>query len=862
MISTNWFMRLFRRRSIEAEMQEELEFHREARIAHLVAQGITQAEAERRARLEFGAAGHYQEECRAALGYRLLDELRSDVRYAIRGLRKSPGFFAASITILALAIGANSVLFTLFNSFVVKPLPVAGAARHFDLNARNAEARRISSWTVPEMRLLASGASNQIEALYSYSTFQVLMLKPVQRQVLVSTVSADYFQVLGGRARLGRTFGINEDRLPLVVLSDSGWRKLFAADPNVIGQTLRIRATAYTIAGVMAPEFTGTEPVVPEFWTPTGSFLLLRPREPGSPEPRFLISGFLRPGISLAQVQSALLSVASHLDRRDEERIAAVEIEPRPSLFARNEEVSAACGLVFAAFLIVLLIACANLTNLHLARAAARTQEIAMRLSLGASRWRIIRQLLTESACIGILGALAAIALAAIGIRQVQDYLFSSMMGIGITLLPVTMDWRVFVYTAVLGIVAGITFGLLPALESTAPSLTASTKREGRMRPRRLRGLLIGGQIAASLVLLILAGVLIRNIRQLDSVATGYDLDHVLDLKVDQLSPGLVDRLSQLESVAAISAVSRVPLYGRLDLHAARLDGKATSVAFNQVDHRYFETLAVPLLEGRGFTRNEAETRARVTVISTATARKLWPDSPTAIGKSLELTAEPGEDSTTAGHYEVVGVVPNVVSGWMFEGADPTAVYLPASAGARGVSSIMVRVNDNPVAAAAALRTACAESVQTPVGCEPASLRQVASLQRFPFQAAAAVAGVLGLLALLLTGVGLYGVVNYAVMQRRKEFGIHVALGASPRQVMTRTISEAGRFIAGGLLAGLPLCLILSKLAASSVLAIKTFDPWAYTAVPCMLMLISLLACLGPARRAAQLDPMKSLRED
>lgn len=843
-------------------MQEELEFHREARIAHLVAQGATEAEAERRARLEFGATGHYQEECRAALGYRLLDELRSDVRYTARGLRRSPGFFAASIAILALAIGANSVLFTLFNSFVVKPLPVAGAERHFDLNGRNAEARRISSWTVPEMRLLASGASNQVESLYSYSTFQVLMLKPVQRQVLVSTVSADYFQVLGGRARLGRTFGINEDRLPLVVLSDSGWRKLFAADPNVIGQTLRIRSTAYTIVGVMAPEFTGTEPVVPEFWTPTGSFLLLRPREPGSPEPRFFISGFLRPGISLAQVQSALLSVASHLDRREEERIAAVEIEPRPSLFARNEQVSAACGLVFAAFLIVLLIACANLANLHLARAAARTHEIAMRLSLGASRWRIIRQLLTESACIGILGALAAIALAAIGIRQVQDYLFSSMMGIGITLLPVTMDWRVFVYTAVLGIVAGITFGLLPAVESTAPSLTASTKREGRMRPRRLRGLLIGGQISASLVLLILAGVLIRNIRQLDSVATGYDLDHVLDLKVDQLSPGLVDRLSRLDSVSAISAVSRVPLYGRLDLHAARLDGKAATVAFNRVDQRYFETLAVPIVEGRGFTRNEAETRARVTVISLATARKLWPDAASAVGKSLELTAEPGESSTTAGHYEVIGVVPNLVSGWLFEGADPTAVYLPASAGARDVSSLMVRVNGNPVAAAAALRTACAESAQTPVGCEPASLRQVASLQRFPFQAAAAVAGVLGLLALLLTGVGLYGVVNYAVMQRRKEFGIHVALGASPRQVMTRTFSEAGRYIAGGLVVGLPVCLALSKLAASSVFAIRTFDPWAYTSVPVLLVLISLLACLGPARRAARLDPMKSLREE
>ncbi len=844
-------------------MQEELEFHREARVAHLVAQGAPQAEAERQARLEFGATGHYQEECRAALGYRLLDELRSDIRYTARGVRRSPGFFAASIGILALAIGANSVLFTLFNSFVVKPLAVPGAERHFDLNGRNAEAQRISSWTVPEMRLLAGGASSQVESLYSYSTFQVLMVKPVQRQVLVSTVSADYFQVLGANARLGRTFGINEDRQPLVVLSDSGWRKLFAADPNVVGHTLRVLSTAFTIAGVMAPEFTGTEPVVPEFWTSAGSFLLLRPREPGSPEPRFDVSGFLRPGVSLSQAQSALLSVASHLDRPEEERIASLELQPRVSLFPQNEDVSTASGLVFGAFLMVLLIACANLANLHLARAASRTQEIAMRLSLGASRWRIVRQLLTESACIGFLGALAALGLAAFGIRQVQDYLFSSMMGVGIALLPVTLDWRVFLYTAVLGILAGIAFGLLPAVEATAPSLTASARREfGRLRPRRMRSLLIGGQVAASLVLLILAGVLVRNIRQLDSVDPGYDLDHVMDLRADQPSPALLDRLARLDAIAGISAVSRVPLYGRLDLHAGLVDGKAVSLAYNQVDHRYFETLAVPVLKGRTFTRNETETRARVAVISSATAKKLWPDVPSALGKSVELVAERGDDPRTPGRYEVIGVVPNLVSGWLFEGSDPSAVYLPAAMGAPGVSSIMVRATGNPVAAATALRTACAESAQTPVGCEPVGLRQIASLQRFPFQAAAAVAGVLGLLALLLTGVGLYGVVNYAVLQRRKEFGIHVALGAAPWQVMSRMLSEAGRCIAGGLLAGLPVCLILSKLGASSVFAIRTFDPWAYAVVPVLLTAISLLACVGPARRAARLDPMRSLREE
>lgn len=851
MMGARWFQGLRRRLRLAAEMDEELEFHRAARADHLVRQGVAPREAARRAAVEFGAAGHYAEECRAALGLRLLDELRSDMRYTLRGIRRSPGFFAASIGILALAIGANSVLFTLYNSFVVKPLAIPAPERHFDLNGRTAKGRQITSWTVAEMGALERGAADQVENLYSYSTFQVLMLKPAQRQVLVSVVSAPYFQRLDGRARLGRTFGAGEDRQPLAVLSDAGWRKLFGADPGVVGRTFRVRSTAYTIAGVMGPEFTGTEPVVPEFWVPDGVFPLLRPREGDAGDPRFGVSGFVRPGVSLEQAQAALSGTATHLERPEEDRAARVVLQPRVSLIPPNDDVRTASGLIFGAFLLVLVIACANLANLHLARAASRAQEIAMRLSLGASRWRIVRQLLTESACVGLLGAGGALALAGIGIREVQNYLFSSMMGVGIAFLPVTLDWRVFLFTALLGIAAGVVFGLLPAWRATNP----------RRAPRagRMRNLLIGGQVASSLVLLILAGVLIRNIQILNAVEPGYDIDRVMDLKVDQPSAELMDRLARLDSVESVTAVAQMPLYGRLALHAAAVDGRSLALAYNLVDQRYFETLRLPVLEGRGFSRNEAETRARVAVVSAATARSLWPGAP-ALGKTVEVVAEEGDDARLPGRYQVIGVVPDVVSGWLFQGMDPSGVYLPAALGAPGVSSVMVRARSNPAAAALALRTACAEGAS--VGCEPASLRQVASLQRFPFQAAAVVAGVLGLLALLLTGVGLYGVVNYAVVQRRKEFGIHVALGAAPRQVMARMLAEAGRCIVGGLAAGLPLCLALSKLSASSVLGIRTFDPWSYAVVPVLLAAISLLACLGPARRAARVDPMRSLREE
>lgn len=567
---TNWVRRVLGRRSLEAEMREEMEFHRTARVADLMSLGLSESEAGRRARIEFGAVDRYKEECRSALGFQPLDELRADIRYAARGIRKSPGFSAAAVAILALAIGANSVLFTLYSNYLMKPLPVRGVERHFDLAERNAQAQGTGGWTATELRALRESTARQIEGLYTAGTIQVLLLGPVQRQVFVTVASGNYFGLLGGVARIGRTFVESEELQPLVVLSDAGWRKLMASDPSAVGKTLRVRSVVYTIAGLMGPEFTGVEAVVPDFWVPSGMEAALRgrPRSSGTGgEPRSSASALLRPGVSRSEAQAVLTAVAARFERPSEDRVGVVELRGHHSFLPEDDGMAAAMGMVFGAFLVVLLIACANLANLYLSRAASRTHEIAMRLSLGASRWRIVRQLLTESTLIALLGAAAGLALAAIGIRQVQDYLLSTVMGAGLSVLPVSLDWRVFLYTAALGTMAGLVFGLLPALEATSPSLARSTKREfssfaGRVRPRRMRNLLIGGQVAASLVMLILAGVLVRNIQRLDSVDPGYDLDRVLDVKVDRLSRTLMDRLARVELVRSVTAVNRVPLLG------------------------------------------------------------------------------------------------------------------------------------------------------------------------------------------------------------------------------------------------------------------------------------------------------------
>lgn len=854
---TNWIHRVARRRKLEAEMREEMAFHIEERAADLRSRGMSEAEAARQARMEFGNAGGYEEECRSALGYRMLDELRADARYALRGVRKSPGFTIAAVSILGLAIGANSVFFTLYNNFILKPMPIRGAERHFDIEGRNAQSRGTGWWLPAEVAALREGTREQIEGLYTAGMFQVLMVAPEQRQVLVMTVSGNYFSLLGAGTILGRVFGEEEEREPLAVLSETGWRKLTGSDPRVVGRTLRVRSTVFTVIGVAQPEFTGTEAAAPDFWVPRGMQRRLRVQEPGAAEEEMgdSVFGLLKPGVGFEEAEAALTGVASRLERPEDRRVARVEVTARPSYLRNNAELKAASALVFAAFLMVLLIACANLANLYLSRAGARTHEIGVRLSLGASRSRIVRQLLTESTLTALMGAAAGLGLAAVGIGKVQEYVFSSMAGMGIAIMPVTLDWRVFVYAAGLGGLAGVAFGLLPAIESTHPSLASATKKDhslfaGRVRPRRMRDALIGGQVAASLVLLVLSGVLIRNLQRLEAVEAGFDLERVLDLKVQWPAQGLLNKLAQVEGVASVSGVSRVPLYGRLDRRAAMVNGVTEAVGTNVVDERYFETLELKVTEGRGFTRAEAEAGARVAVVSAATARRLWPGAGSAVGRRIEFVEE--------GPYEIVGVVPDVVSGWFFEGADSTMLYMPAAAGSKAIDSAVARVDGNVGKAVAAMRKVCAEAG----GCEPASLRGMATVQRFPFQVAAAVAGLLGALALMLTGVGLYGVVSYSVIQRRREIGVHVALGASPWMVVGRVVGEAWRCVGWGVLAGLPVCLALSKLGSASVLQIQTFDAGAYVAVPLLLAAVTAVSCLVPARRAARVDAMLSLREE
>jgi predicted permease len=817
------------RQQIEADMREEMAFHMQSRIDDLVARGMTPEAAARAARLEFGNPAAHREEARVALGFQPFDDLRADLRYAARTLRNSPGFAFAAVAILALAIGANAAFFTLYANYVLKPLPIRGAERHFDLNPRNAQMRDTGGWTAPERDALTEATANEVEGFYTAETIQVLLLAPSQRHALATYVSSNYFSLLGAAPLTGRVITAADDGQPVAVLSHSGWQKLFPADPNPLGKSVRIKEKSFTIVGVTHPYFTGTEAAVPDFWLPNDR---LTPN----------LSGILKPDVSPARAEAVIVATASRFVRSEADRaVAHIELSLRPSYFPDNDDTQIAAGLVFALFLMVLLIACANLANLYLARAASRTHEIAMRLSLGATRFRIVRQLLTESTFVALIGAAAGIAAAHAALHYAGAYAADFSASMGISLIPPTLDWRVFLFSAALALLAGISFGLLPALEVTSPSLTASTKREnsafaGRLRPRRLRNLLLGGQVAASLVLLILAGVLIRNIQRLDAIPAGYNLDQIYNLRVDSPTPALLARLQELPGVTSAAAVAQVPLMGRF----------RGAPATNMVDHHYFETLGLAIDSGRNFTPQEASNNAKVAIVSQATARKLWPEAQP-LGQTLTI------DETQ--HYQVIGVVPDVISGFLFEGKDPTAAYLPGALGQPEVDSIIARLHSTP----AAIRTLCASHGS---GCEPVPLREMADRQRMPFQVAASISAALGALSLLLTAIGLYSVASYSVTQRRREIGVHLALGATPANVVRRILRESIRSVAAGAAVGLPISLALSHWAASSVLRIETYDPLAYLAVPSLLAMITLLATALPARRAARTDPMVALREE
>ena len=840
------------------------------------------------------------------------DEMIQDLRFGVRSLLKNPGFTLLALLTLALGIAVNTTMFTVYDAFVLKPLPLQDPDSIVHIRGLNREGRdhplfsyldyleyrdRNTSFTglIARNQFVAPFGDGAVDA----TSAALLPSNFVTGQI----VSGNYFSVLNAQMALGRGFAPEEDRTPgthaVLVLSHQWWQRHFHADPNIIGKTVRVAGSPFTIIGVAAQGFIGTEPDAPQFWAP----LMMRDQLVGGwyqqtwlterKAASFVLTGRLKPGVTQAQAQAELNIINEQLARTypaPEHNKAAITVVSGGTFIQLEGLMSLLIAPLLTAVGVILLIACVNVTNMLLARAAGRQREIAVRLALGASRLRIVRQLLTESVLLGTLGGVAGLLLATWAIRLIYPLVLAQaplpaamIEGFALDLSP---DYRVFGFVFLISLLAGIVAGLAPALQSSRPNLSSALKDEGstfgaQFSQSRLRNALVVTQVAVCLTLLIAAGLLTRNLQKLQDLDTGLVTNNVFTLAVhdhgahpepnhvNAFYQQLATRLQTLPGVRNVSQAERQPLTGAMHITPITIQGQSSpkgppiQANFNQVSADYFQTLGLRITRGRSFTAQEAQTNAPVVVISESTARRFWPNE-NPLGKyiGVGLTAQRADDNFP--QYEIIGLTNDTRQGWIWQ-RDETFLYLPlppappnkATAGAY----LIVSTAGDPRAVMKAAHDEAAR-LDAKLSVWLRLVDDSLAVQMMPFQSVAWLAGILGALALLLASIGLYGVMSFVVNQRTREIGIRMALGARARDVIALFLRQGGKLIAIGVAVGLAGGAAISVLLAVVLTDISQFDPLAFGGVAVVLALVALAACYVPARRATRIDPYVALRHD
>lgn len=864
-----WWRALARRRAFERELDAEFAFHLQARSDDLVAQGLEPAAARRQARIELGMNELQRDECRRARGLAFFDHLARDLRHALRGLLRNPGYAATALLVLGIAVAANALLFALFNAYGLRAPPIAAPERWVSLEAVDAEQGPLALWSPTESDALVAQPPAGFASVYSMREIRLPVTAEGTRPASGEAVSANYFELLGIAPARGRLFGSarGEADAGTVVLSDLGWRRLLDADPAPLGRVIEIAARPYTVIGIAPPDFTGTTPLNALYWLRDHDYRRLRPDEVDD-SLRLELGGFLAEGVAPAQAAAALDARARAFNpgREPGLRVAGARVEPRSGYLRASDlrDIVRACLPIALAFALVLLVAAANLANLVLARFAARQRELAVRVSVGAPRGRLLLQLMTECVLLAVVAAALGLALAGALVRPMQAALFGLMGEFGYDLVAIAIDGNVVAYGVALALLAALTFGGLPALLATAPwrgggAAQPDMRALQRGGDSRLRGGLMVAQLAASVVLLVLASLIAANARIVERTELGFDPTRTLALHVERPTPALVAALEALPQVERVALASHTPLMGTPHRAAALVDGRTETLLVRAVDAAYLDVFGLQLLRGRGL-RAADEAGAAVAVISRRTAERLWPGQDP-LGRVFYLPPQDALGSLRAGRVEVVGVVEDVVSTWFVKGLDASAVYLPAALGAPSMRTLALRARDSSAATLDAVARACvrAEPAQN---CQLMPMLGAVKVQRLPFLVASRVAAALGWIALGISCIGLYGLVSYLLVQKRREIGVRLALGAQVGRVTCEMLRGSARQVALGLAIGWPLAFAVSRLAASFSDQLRTFDLVSFGLVPVLLAALALFAAWVPARRTAGIAPTEALRDD
>jgi predicted permease len=860
------------RRRVEQELDEELRFHLEMEARKNAAKGISGPEAARLARVRFGGLDPTKEECRTVRGTQLIETTLRDIQYALRGFRRNPLFVLMVVGTISLGLGLNAALFTLFDNFVLRPLPVRDPYSLYAFNWTDRAGRGHSlSWREFESFSENNPAFSEVIAIHnSYARSE-------GRPLLGALVTGNYFRMLGGVAALGRTL-IPDDssapgREPVIVLSYAAWQNKFGADPKIIGRKLLLHGYPLEVIGVTQKGFSGLDPAPLDYWAP----ITIAPQLEGwrnrfgSENSDFGIVGKLKRRVSVSQAEAALTGWTSHVtaDRPESERAAAVMLESRATAIRLSVKVIAMFSPLGVAVGLVLLLACANVANMMLARAMARQREIGIRLSLGATRGRLIRQLLTESLLLAVPAGLAGFLISRTAIESGLRIMYATLPPDMAQMMPpisLPPDIRVFGFMLVAAFVSALLFGLAPAIQSTRADVMLAARGEftSDARPMRLRNMLVIVQITVCALLLICSGVLVRGEGAMRSFDVGFRTRGVIGMVPPERGrPVILRRLRSDSTVQAVAAAASLPLNGILPAVSisAGAGAKASDAWYNHVSPEFFSLLEIPILEGRNFTEDEARSGAAVAIISELAARRLWPKGD-ALGRELFIRQDArtnwGEPLPQYSAARVVGVTRNIISCTIPYGPDAPLVYFPATT---GKLSLLIRVNGN--VENARLRLDKELSILVGEDIEDIhSMDQSFALSVYIFRVGSWVGSLLGGLALLLTLSGIYGVLSYLVTQRTKEIGIRMALGASIGAVTRLVVTQSMRLAVVGIGLGTLLALGVSRFLASHLVFINTFDLSAYTAGVFLVVTASLGAAYFPSRRAARIDPVTTLRYD
>jgi macrolide transport system ATP-binding/permease protein len=874
---------LFQKKVLEQELDEELRFHLDKEIEENMRRGMSAEEARAEALRNFGGVERFKEECRDQRGVRLLEELWHDLRFGIRRMLKSPAFTVIAVLSLALGIGANTAIFSLVNKVLLRPLPVAHPEQLVSIYPVT-KGDEVQAFSYPDYKDFRD--RNEVLSDIYVQRFAPMSLSHGgnNERIWGYLVSGNYFDVLGVAAACGRTFLPEEDRTPLshpvVVVSHGCWQRRFGADPSLIGRDIILNGHTFTVVGITPEGFNGTEiAYTPEIWVP---IMMLSWIEPGNEwldrrdTQNLFATGRLKPGVSVSQAQASLNILAGQLGKEYPETNEGQTITITPPGLIHpilRGPVISFMWVLMATVALVLLIACTNLANLLLARATERRREIAVRLALGATRMRLLRQLLTENVLLSFIGGALGLLLAVWIINVVKAFRPPVNFPLTITL---ELDARVFAFTLTASVLTGIFFGLMPALQATKPDLVPALKEsasQGGFRRSRLRSGLVVAQIALSLVLLIAAGLVLRTLQHLQTMSPGFDPENALTMTVDvglqgydkakgrQFYRQLVERVGSQPGVRSMSIADFIPLslnYNSTTIYAEGqppVRGANVPMAmFSSVWFNYFQTMGITLLAGRDFSEQDNEEGQPVAIVNETFVRRFFPGPvENALGRRVSTRGPEGP------FRQIVGVARD---GKYFSiGEEPRPfIYFPMSQRYASQAILLVRTESDPKAMIPLIRSEVQRLDGTLPVFDVKTMTEHMGISLFPARLAAILLGCFGLLALLLAAIGVYGVMSYTVAQRTREIGIRMALGAQRSDVLRLVVRQGMTLALIGLAVGLFVSLALTRLISNLLYGVSATDIVTFLGISTLLTIVVLLACYLPARRATKVDPIVTLR--